>query len=137
MPRECLKMAQKLTAQQHKAIEGLLLGMRVPAAAQYAGISERTLYRWRTSPLFYAELDRRTTEMLDDTTRHMTAVMRGVPDVLEGFIHSKDVPPAISVSASNVVLAHTPKLFELNLIKRRLDELEELYHASKNSRFTR
>jgi len=136
MPWERLKMAQKLTAQQNKAIEGLLMGMKVPAAAQHAGTSERTLYRWRSSPAFYAELDRRTTEMLDDTTRHMAAVMRGVPEVLEGLIHSKDVPPAVAVSASNVVLAHTPKLIEINLIKRRLDELEEAY-ATQNKRFAR
>ena len=137
MPWERLKMAQKLTAQQHKAIEGLLMGMKVPAAAQYAGTSERTLYRWRSTPIFYAELDRRTTEMLDDTTRHMTAIMGGAPDILQGFMNSKDVPPAVALAATRIVLDATPKLIEINLIKRRLDELEELYHAAQNSRYAR
>ena len=131
MPWERLKMAQKLTAQQHKAIEGLLMGMKVPAAAQHAGTSERTLYRWRTSPAFYSELARRTTEMLDDTTRHMTAVMGGAPEVLQGFMNSTLVPPAVALAAARIVLDATPKLIEINLINRRLDELEELYHASQ------
>lgn len=136
MPWDWLRMAQKLTQQQQKAIEGLLMGMRVPAAAQHAGTSERTLYRWRSSPVFFAELDRRTTEMLDDTTRHMTAVMGGAPGVLWQFMNSKDVPPAVALAAARIVLDATPKLIEINLIKRRLDELEEAY-ATQNKRFTR
>jgi len=53
-----------ISAKQRRAIVALLSERTVRAAAQKAGIGERTLTRWRANPDFDRELRRAERELL-------------------------------------------------------------------------
>ena len=73
---------QKLTSTQRKAIEALLEGAKVKEAALVAGVSTRTLQRWREQEAFALELHQRNTHAIKDAAMRLTAHFDDMLDVL-------------------------------------------------------
>ncbi len=73
---------QMLTSKQRKAIEALLEGAKVKEAALVAGVSTRTLQRWREQEAFALELHQRNTHAIKDAAMRLTAHFDDMLDVL-------------------------------------------------------
>lgn len=69
------EVADELTAQQAIAIAALMRGETHEDAAREAGVSARTLYRWRAEDAaFAAEFKRRTDAITDHVQRQLKAL---------------------------------------------------------------
>ena len=69
LPRVLCAFGDKaLSQQQLLAIEGILMGHTQSAAAEYAGVSRKTLYTWRHNDADFREELQRRQEMLWETS---------------------------------------------------------------------
>lgn len=89
-----------------------------------AGVSESTLYRWRTEPEFKAIMDRVKADALDTASNNLAALSAGAVEVLQGIAYNEEAPPAQRVSAARAMLETAFKLREQDDIIKRLDALE-------------
>ena len=117
-------MSEKLTGRQYLAIDAMLAGEGHEDAAAAAGVTSRTLRRWRSSPVFRSELTTRATQDLDDTTRALTAAAGEAARVMRSVLNDEDAPPMVRLRAADLLLGHSSKLLELHSLLQRLDDLE-------------
>jgi hypothetical protein len=73
---------QKYTRKQEALIAALLTEPTCTAAAEKAGVGERTLYRWMQLPEFRAAYDRARQEPLKSTISHLQLGTRPASEVL-------------------------------------------------------
>jgi len=118
-------LSENLTPKQRKAIETLLTSGSVSEAADLANVSRETLYRWIKQPDFRAELERATTQAIDDLSRSLVALgdlaAATLADAMKNQIH----PIATRVRAADVVFSRLLQLRELTSLEQRVTELEE------------
>lgn len=117
-------MSENLTGRQLTAIDAMLTGAGHNDAAAAAGVTARTLRRWRSSPAFRTELTTRATESLDDVTRQLTAAAGGAARVMRAVVDDEEIAPMIRLRAADLVLSHNTRLLELHNLLQRLDDLE-------------
>lgn len=117
-------MSQNLTGPQLAAIDAMLGGASHGDAAEAAGVTARTLRRWRSSPAFRLELTKRSTESLDDVTRQLTAAAGEAAGVMRSVLNDEDAPPGTRLRAADLLLGHSSRLLELHNLLQRLDDLE-------------
>ena len=114
------------TRQREKAICGLLQQSTIAEAAQYAGISEGTLYRWlRDDPTFqklYRESRRESVRQA--TARLQQACGQAVQTLMDV---QSDVESSASarVTAAKAILELAYKAVEIEDLETRITALEE------------
>ena len=78
----------KLSPAQQVALASLMCGQTAIVAARRAGVSPRTIHRWRQEPAFTQTLDRLTDDSVDAATRRLrTLLLRSthvIADALQG-----------------------------------------------------
>lgn len=121
-------MSDNLTARQYLAIDAMLAGSGHEEAAAAAGVTSRTLRRWRSSPVFRTELTTRATESLDDTTRQLSAAAGEAARVMRAVVVDDGASTALRLRAADLILSHNRRQKELELLQR-LDELEARFYA--------
>jgi len=72
----------ELSERQRRAVSALLTAPTVKAAAQQAGVGERTLRRWLTDPRFREAYRAASRRMLEDAAARLRAVAREAVDTL-------------------------------------------------------
>ena len=122
-------MSGNLSLSQQKAIDALMKGRNVAGSAEAAGVSVRTLRRWRTLPLFRAELQARAGESLEDTSRRLSATMTAAPGVIADIMTDGTAPAGVRLAAAKAALENGLRLIELTELLTRLEALEERYAA--------
>ena len=118
--------AKSLTTKQRKALEALLSGSKVKDAALAAGVTSRTVQRWRDTEAFAFELQRRSTLAVKDAATRMTANMDAMLDVLLAVAEDEAAPRHVRVRAALGWIDRQAKVVELAEILERLDALESL-----------
>jgi len=121
-------MSDYLSNRQMRAIDALMSGRNVAGAAEAAGVSVRTLRRWRDSPLFTAELQARGGEALEDTARQLSAAMRAAPATIAAIMTDGKLPAGVRLAAAKTALENGMRLIELTDLMQRLEALEK--HAN-------
>jgi transposase-like protein len=115
-----------LTHKQRQAIPALLASGTVTAAAEAAGISRETLYRWlRTDAQFRAELHAAEALALAETTRRLVALSGHALTTITGVMLDATEPGAIRLRAADVILQRLLQLRELVTLEDRITALEE------------
>ena len=117
-------MSENLTGRQLTAIDAMLTGAGHNDAAAAAGVTARTLRRWRSSPAFRTELTTRATEALDDVTRQLSAAAGDAAGVMRAILTDDDASPLVRLRAADLVLSHNTRLLELHNLLQRLDDME-------------
>ena len=118
-----------LTSNQNKAIEALLTGCTHVAAAAAAGVSSRTLSRWKDDPGFSKALKQRGRVALAGATTRLKASVDTAVDVLQDVMQDGETPAAVRVRAAVAVIDGALKLAEVTDIMERLDALEAAINA--------
>ena len=118
-------MSDILSGKQLKALEALLSGQPVPAAARAVGVSDRTLRRWKARPAFDAELRARADEALDDTSRRLSLVAANAPLVIQAVMMDRGASSGARIAAARLALEERRKFKELQDFADRLDEIEQ------------
>jgi len=119
-----------LTGKQRRAIEALLSCATVTAAAQSAGMSRVTLYRWlHGCPEFVQALRAAEADAVDQAARRLAAAGGGAVETLIRLADTGANEGTQRAAAADI-LAHLLKLRELTGIEARLRALEERHNAN-------
>ncbi|MDP9355721.1 MAG: hypothetical protein M3R02_10665 [Chloroflexota bacterium] len=119
-----LRTSPHLTPKQRKAVEALLTTGEVTAAAQAAGVSKDSIYRWLKEPLFLAAVREAEAKALDDLSRLLVRLGRTAAATLAKAMGDAAIPPATRVRAADAVLGRLLQLRELATLEARVAELE-------------
>lgn len=104
------------------AVIALAAGATVPDAARTAGVSLKTLKRWRRDQRFRDRVEERRREILTEATAKLTGSMTKAADKLGTLIDSADEKVALAASKSTLELGL--KVREQLEIAERLAALE-------------
>jgi DNA-binding MurR/RpiR family transcriptional regulator len=122
-----------LTAKQQRAIESLLREPTVQAAAEAAGVSKATIFRWLACPGFSAAYREARGRLLESTLTALQAASTDAVTCLREVINDKAAQVSARVSAAKTVLELGLKAREALEVEERLAYLEKVFEV-KNSR---
>ena len=123
-----------LTSKQRRAVGALLTTGEVVDAAQAAGVSRDTLYRWLKTPAFQLAVRQAEAQALDDLSRLLVRLGRTAVATLAKVMNDPTVPPASRVRAADAALSRLLQLRELATLEARLTALEEASGIGEGSR---
>ena len=116
-------MSDIVTPRQRRAIESLLTTADTTQAAELAGVSRQTIYRWMTEPQFNQALKAGTTAALDGISRNLVSTAKKAVRELDKILDGPDPRP--KARAADIVLARLMQLRELVDLEARITELEK------------
>lgn len=120
-------MSQEISTKQHNAIVALLEQPTVERAAESAGVSPKTLYRWMEEPGFRGALSTAEEEVLDETTRRLMQLSSQAIGALENVMNNPSQEGASNKRlAALAMLDVLVKFRELRSVEQRLLQLEEV-----------
>lgn len=120
-----------LTTKQHRAVFALADGATNRLAAQRAGVSERSIQRWRSLPAFADALRTAEGDRLSDVARQLTALSLTATATLAEILDDKTQPVFARLRAAQLALEHGQRLHEMRLFAARLDALEAAQNAQR------
>ena len=115
--------AQALPPEQVQAVELLLLGESVTDTVRKLRIDRKTLYRWRQSPHFRAEFNRRQAEAMEARGQRLRSLSEKAIGVIERHLDEGSLKAATALL--KLVAAMPPPDTEANpqtLLKRQSEE---------------
>lgn len=119
-----------VTAIQERAIQLLLAGSTVAAAARELGIDRTTIYTWRKHHPYFSMALRQArkiqTECLADGLQDLAA---SALDAIREILTSSDVPAAVRLRAAQTVLSNTCTTTALQQPPQSAQEPSEINHA--------
>lgn len=114
-----------ISTKQRKAIEALAAGHTNEHSAAIAGVTERTVYRWRSEDeSFKYELQHAIDSKLHDGMRSLSAALSDAIDVLHKIATDDKAPPQVRVSAAKTIVDSVLKVRDQYEIEKRLQQLE-------------
>lgn len=117
-----------LTPKQRRALAELASGATWADAAQAAGVTMRTMHRWRNHPAFVAAMRRVTRGALHDAARRLMGNAETAVDALielaGGGDDDDDIAEGVRLRAADLLLTYAVRLQELADFAERLDVLE-------------
>ncbi len=125
---------QTLTPKQRKAVEALLTVGEVQAAAQAAGVSKDSIYRWLRQPLFLEAVRAAEAQALDDLSRMLVRLGRTAAGTLAKAMSDAATPMATRVRAAEATLGRLLQLRELATLEARVAELERAAGIAEGGR---
>jgi len=112
-----------LSAKQSKAIAALLGTPNVESAAERAGVTPRTIYRWLSGDeLFQEEYRKARQRAVDGAIASLQAIMSEAVETLRKNLKARN--PSIQVRAAIALLEQGFRATEVHELERRLAELE-------------
>ena len=126
MPQNRTDRTSDLTPKQRQAVEALLTTGEVAAAAQAAGVSRDTLYRWLKQPAFLQAVRDAEARALDDLSRLLVRLGRTAAATLAKAMSDPAAPYATRVRATDASLGRLLQLRELATLEARVAGLEKL-----------
>ncbi len=118
-----------LSTKQARAIAALLSERTHAAAAESAGISERTLYSWLADATFQQHYQQARREAVLHATAQVQALCGDAIDTLQRLLMSSS--PSVALGAAKTVLDLSVKAIELDDLAQRIERLEQA-HAQKS-----
>ena len=112
-----------LSAEQHRAMELLLLGQSTTQVAAKLGVDRKTLYRWRRHPAFQADFNRRQIEMSESTDQRLRRLTEKAAAVIEKKLDEGNLLAATTLLKLVQGLPQTDKVVDpQRLLKRQAEE---------------
>jgi hypothetical protein len=118
-----------LSSDRLKAIDVIVAGGDDTAAAEAAGVTPRTIRRWKGEPAFADAIIRAQDEMLEKVSVDLARTAKYAVGVLRMFLADAAMKPQIRLRAAEILLNSTLRWRELRDIERRLAALEAVTHA--------
>lgn len=123
---------KKLTSKQYAAMAALLDGKSYSQAALVAGVSERTVFRWRDEVAeFNDELERRGRRAIRDATTQLTGGLETAISFLLAVVNDQDAPYSVRVRAALGLIDKQLSLVEQTEIVERIAALEQRLNEIK------
>lgn len=119
----------KNTGKRTRAITALLGSKTTQEAADLAGVTERTLYRWLSEPDFRANLTAAEGMAIEGAGRQLLAGQQKALDTLQDLM-TNATSESVKRQACNDWLSMIFKYRELAALENRVTELERAYRES-------
>jgi len=113
-----------LTPKQKKGLAAMLTQPTLTAAAQAAGTSEKTLYRWLALPAFAAELKARQAGIIDAAAGRLVQGLAQALDTLSELMTTAE-SESVRRAAASEWLANCLTIRQETELEKRLTELEK------------
>lgn len=114
-----------MKAKQNNFLIALLNESTVTKAAEKAGITRNTAYRYLRDKEFQAELNRRRSECISDAVRYLQGKLALCNETLVKIIEDKNTSNQFKIGAINTIYSNCKSLTETADILARLDDLEK------------
>lgn len=112
-----------LSPKQVAAIDALMTGCTMTAAAERAGVTRKTLQRWMQEDGFRAALVWAGADAMQGVSRRLVAASQAAMDALEDAL-LEDKPIQARIRAADAILGRLLAVRELVDIEARLQALE-------------
>jgi AcrR family transcriptional regulator len=109
-------------------VQALAAGLSVTEAAERAGISPRTAYRYLRDEAVVQALQSIERELLQTLARRLATLAVRATEALERALQDDGVPWSVRVRAADALLDHAEKLAYLARLEERVAELEREAH---------
>lgn len=113
-----------MNPRKEKALRALLTAPTKKAAAEAAGISERTLREYIQQEDFQAAYNAAMSDLVDDATQKAKAALAPALAVLDCIANDPEAADTSRIAASRGVLEYGLRLIETTDIIKRLEALE-------------
>lgn len=121
-----------MNAKQTRLLAALLEESTITKAAERAGMTRATVYKYLKDPEFKAELDRRRGECVNDAVRYLQSKFAVCNETLIKIIESKDVSSQVKINAINAVYANCKNMSETADFMSRLEAAERTIYSGAN-----
>lgn len=122
---------ERLSAKQQRAIEALLTEPTTRAAAEAAKVSEATIFRWLSYPVFSAAYRAARERLLESTLTALQAASADAVTCLREVINDQTAQVSARVSAAKAVLDLSLKARDTLDVEERLKTVEEYLQSQK------
>ncbi len=109
---------------RERALSALIESRTIAEAADRAGLSASTLYRYTSEPEFCGRLRAVSRTALAEASRRLSAESAEAVNVIAQIMGDEDAPIQTRLNAASQILQHAVKLCERTDMLERLAELE-------------
>lgn len=113
-----------LTTKQTAFLKAMLEESTIKKAAEKAGISRDTAYKYLKNENFQAELNKRRSECVTDTVRFLQSKLSLCSETLVSIVENPETGAQIKINAINAIFANCKALLETTEILQKMAELE-------------
>lgn len=115
-----------MTAKQQAFLTAMLEHSTVLKAAEVAGISRQTAYKYLNDEAFKAELAQRRGQCVGEAVQYLKGKLSKCSEELIKIIDDSEVSPQVRINAINAAFAAYKSLGEVAEVQERLERLERL-----------
>jgi len=118
--------SDELTRKQSLAVRALVANTSLEDAANQAGVSTRTIYRWRQQPHFVAALNRAISCEIGQTVTDLVGDMRNNRTVMLAIRDDDENAPSVRLRAAELIDDSLLRWRTVLDTEQRLTRLEDL-----------
>lgn len=115
-----------MTAKQTAFLKAMLEQPTITKAAESAGISRATAYKYLESPSFQAELSKRRGECIDGVVQFMQSKLALCSEELVKIIENPKTASQVKINAINSIFANCKALTDMTVTVQALEKLQKL-----------
>lgn len=115
----------ELTDKQNKFIDTYLSSKSITDTCKKLKITRATAYRYLKEENVRVELDKRRSELVNNTTLYLQDKLKECSQALMDIVRSTTATPQVKINAINSIFNNCNKLTETNDILTKLTEIEE------------
>lgn len=116
---------EELTDKQIKFIDAYLKTKNMTETCKSLKISRNTAYTYLKDDKVKAEISKRRTELISNTTLFLQDNLKECSSILMDIIRDKNSSPQVKINAINSIFSNCNKLTETNDILTKLADIEE------------
>jgi hypothetical protein len=130
-------LEQKLTAKQEQALIALLDCGEIKQAAETAGVTKVTLWRWLQSPDFQSRYRAARRQLVETAIAQLQSDCTIAVRVLREVAEDREAPASSRVSAAKTIIEQSVGAIQLIDLQERIERLESLLEAQAKGKTNR
>jgi hypothetical protein len=130
-------LEQKLTAKQEQALIALLDCGEIKQAAETAGVTKVTFWRWLQSPDFQSRYRAARRQLVETAIAQLQSDCTIAVRVLREVAEDREAPASSRVSAAKTIIEQSVGAIQLIDLQERIERLESLLEAQAKGKTNR
>ncbi len=127
-------LEQKLSAKQERALVALLDCGEIKQAAETAGVTKVTLWRWLQAPDFQTRYRAARRQLVETAIAQLQSDCTTAARVLREVAEDRQAPASSRVAAARTILEQSIGAIELMDLQERVEMLEKMLPATEGKR---
>ncbi len=127
-------LEQKLSAKQERALVALLDCGEIKQAAETAGVTKVTLWRWLQAPDFQSRYRAARRQLVETAIAQLQSDCTIAARVLREVAEDRQAPASSRVAAARAIIEQSVSAVQLTDLQERLEEVERLLQEQEAKR---